>query len=307
MNTSLQHWRGAARILPILLIAASLTVSAAGADSLFDLLATPTPSPAETPGTAPTLVPSASTGNLFDLLATASPSTAASASPAPSATPAAVPTAAPSPTAAPAQTALPREMDLFGGFGYSSMSGRAADREVINEEAGTKEFIYEQVSGEDFQAYGVFLQQAGCEAQQLSTDQDTALACLVSHRETQLAFLLVYQSDVQTLTLVWAPDEAQHSVAVCSECNRGLCKECHGSGFFKCGDCGGLGRCPDCHGRRGISSPGYGGVGTGSFEPCSGCNGTGRCTECEGKGRVECTECDHGVCRTCHGHYVLDP
>ena len=304
---------GIPRFLSALLTAVFLTVSPAGAESLFSLLATSTPAPDATPVPALSPEPVPVPGGLFDLLATATPGL----------------TAAPMVPADPEQAALPEEFALFGGFGYGSMAAKYADRVVENPEEGTLEWIYEQVSAEDFLAYEAFLREKGCAAETLSAGTRTTVSCLVTHGQALVAFLLVYQPDVETLTLVPVPypgpdaespasgspepgagngtgPTLQPEANVCTQCSRGLCKECRGSGFFQCSDCGGFGRCPECRGKREFRSVGYGGVGTAVYTPCGECGGTGRCNACEGKGRVDCPECDHGICKYCGGDYFLE-
>jgi len=281
------------RVLALLTVLCALAASA-GAESLFSLLATATPAPDATP------------------------------------TPEA-------PDAAPTSEA-PAVIPPFAGLSYGDWAGKEPGRRILNETEGTTKYIYEQVSGEAFGGYTVFLGKQGCEMKPLATDNDSAVSWVVSNSAAESVFLLIYEADAQRLTLERLPDtpetadpspaaepdtetpgaddpetgdpadpSARTAIPVCPHCNRGLCRDCKGAGFFKCKTCGGLGRCTKCDGKREFRSPGYGGVGTATYTTCDRCGGTGRCDDCDGRGRVECGSCDHGVCRYCQGNYVLDP
>ena len=287
----------------ILFIIISLAIPSASAESLFSLLATSTPVPAVTPGPAVTREPVVYTGGLFDQLATAAPI--------------ATPTSAPTPTAtsAPAPTAAPKDSALFLGLSYGDYAAKEADRVLENKNEGTLEFIYELVSANDFQGYGVFLESKECQAEKMNTDSETDVSYIVYNIDMEFGFLLVYQSDKQTLTLVYFPDDeaaADQSTPtptatpktgnVCPSCNKGRCTICNGKGYEECNLCLGLGICGVCFGSPRTYVPGYG-IG-GTYVTCKGCNGSGRCTYCSGSGRRTCQWCDHGVCRKCHGDYM---
>lgn len=292
----------------ILFIVISLIIPSAGAESLFSLLATSTPIPAVTPGPAVTREPVVYTGGLFDQLATAIPTTAPTLTPAPTAAP------------TPAPTAAPNDSVLFLGLGYGDYAGKEADSTVENQKEGTLEFIYEQVSANDFQGYGVFLESKGCQTEKMNADSETVVSYVIYNSEMDFGFLLIYQSDRQTLSLAYFPmDEddidqpppvstdipkAVDEARVCPDCNQGRCTICDGRGYNDCKLCLGLGICGVCFGRPRTYIPGYGGVGTGTYVTCKGCNGSGRCAYCGSTGKQTCQWCDNGICRTCHGDYM---
>lgn len=280
----------------ILFIIISLAIPSAGAESLFSLLDTSTPVLAVTPGPAVTREPVVYTGGLFDQLATAAPIAA--------------PTSAPTPTAtsAPAPTAAPKDSALFLGLSYGDYAEKEADRTVENQKEGTLEFVYEQVSANDFQGYGVFLESKGCQAEKMNADSETVVSYVIYNPEMDFGFLLIYQSDKQTLTLAYfqidGDDTAQPTPVptdipkVCPDCNQGKCTFCGGRGYNDCKLCHGLRICTVCFGRPQTY------VGWGEYVTCKGCNGSGRCSYCEGTGRQTCQWCDNGICRTCHGDYM---
>ena len=281
----------------ILFLVFLLAVPCVCAESLFSLLATATPVPVTTPAPAVTHEPITYEGSLFSQLATGAP------------------TPAPTPVPAPEQTPAQSALNSFFGLSYGDMAGKEADRAVENEREGTIEFIYEQVSPDEFQQYGVFLDNKGCQAQKMDTDSDAAASYAVYSEEKDFGFLLIYESDKQLLTLVLFPEiEAETSApapaatiapaSVCPDCNQGKCTVCNGRGYRDCELCLGLGICGVCFGRPQTYIPGYGGVGTGSYVTCKGCNGSGRCTYCGGTGKTMCQWCDHGICLTCHGDYM---
>ena len=285
------------------LLAFLICVSCAGAESLFSLIATPSPVPTAT--LLPT-GPAADYGDgMFRLLVTATPA----------------PEASPAPTVYPAKEDMPEEGALFSGLGFCDLMGRKADRITRNDDEGLVECVYERVIEEDLQRYMAFLSDRGCETEQMETDSGEDVSLIVYNIGEGCAFLLEYRRDEETLSLICAADEEadeneivfpketapEPGAAVCSHCVRGHCKTCRGRGAVKCGECLGLGRCRACHGKRGTRTIGWGGVGTSSFIPCAECGGNGRCAECEGKGRVDCGECEHGVCGYCQGKYVISP
>lgn len=290
-----------------------LSAPTAGADSLFSLTATATPQITEKPVPTQTPAQTERGEGLFVLLATAAPSGDAASGPGPTALP----------TSKPFDTL--DTSGVFRGLGYGDYSGKEAACVSGNAENGTKEFVYEQVTKANYKGYGIYLNLRGCRAEQTEADAENAVACTVYSQENAFSFQVVYQPDRQLLTLIIDPAEAVEGTDgpaaadpaetpsatrranVCPHCNKGYCKKCHGSGFFKCSACGGLGACPTCHGKRQYRIPGYGGVGTATYVTCSHCGGNGKCTECGGRGRIDCSECDNGVCLYCHGVYVLDP
>ncbi len=281
----------------ILFLVFLLAVPCACAESLFSLLATAAPAPVMTPAPVATHEPMAYAGGMFSLLSTGAP------------------TPEPTPVPAPEPTPEPSASNLFFGLSYSDMAGKKADRTVENEKEGTTEFIYEQVSPDEFRQYGVFLGNKGCQAEKMNTDSDAAASYAVYCEERNFGFLLIYESDKQLLTLVLFPETEPETptpmpgvtvapAKVCPDCNRGKCTVCDGQGYSDCELCMGLGVCGVCFGRPQTYIPGYGGVGTGSYVICKGCNGSGRCTYCDGTGKKMCQWCDHGICRTCHGDYT---
>ena len=280
-----------------ILLALLLCVSCAGAESLFSLIATPSPVPAPTPLPAAPAVTAASEGGMFSLLATATPA----------------PGTSPAPTAAPAEEDMPEETALFSGLGFCDLTGRKADRIIRNEQEGTAECVYEQVDEEEFQRYEAFLRNKECGIEQTGTDDGSAVSRTVSPGGEGSPFRLVYQRDEKRLTLISGPvdeDEAapvRHAAQVCPYCSRGACSECRGRGVVTCRECRGRGSCMVCNGERGTWTIGWEGVGSSTFVPCAGCNGSGKCAACGGIGRVDCAECENGACKYCQGHYVISP
>lgn len=108
-NRNVSRHTGLLCRLLALLAAVILGCSCAGADSLFDLAATPAPAlpavPAATPAPAVPNRQALPAGRLFDLLATATPSPEPTPSPVP--TPSPEPTPTPEPTTTPEATATP--------------------------------------------------------------------------------------------------------------------------------------------------------------------------------------------------------
>ena len=284
----------------ILFIIFSMILTSAVAESLFSLLATSTPVPAATPAPTATREPVVYTGGLFAQFTTAVPAAATALAPAPTAAP------------APAPTEAPNGSTLFFGLGYGDYAKRPEDKVLENKNEGTLEFIYEQVSDNDFQGYGVFLESRGCQAAEMSADSETVVSYAVYSPEMDFGFLLIYQSDKQTLTLAYFPvdgddidqptpvstDIPKTVEEVCPDCSRGRCTVCGGRGYSDCKLCLGLGICGVCLGRPQTY------VGWGNYVTCKGCSGSGRCTYCGGTGRQTCQWCDNGICRTCHGDYM---
>ncbi len=295
----------------ILFIALSLALPAARAESLFSLLATPAPAPAATPAPALHRETPIYEGGLFAQLATPAPAFPLLPSPEETAAPSSAPTAAPAADGASA---------LFNGLGYGDLTGKQA-RAVENKSEGTMEYLYDGVAAEDYQRYEAFLRGKDCIFQAMQTNPATAVCNVVYQSATDFGFMMIYETDKQILTLVYFPDTmdseetAGQSTAeaethteektanVCPWCNQGRCAACHGRGAVKCTACAGLGVCGICHGKRTHYSPGYGGVGTGSYYDCTACGGSGRCYACGGAGRVQCGACDGGVCSACQGDY----
>ena len=288
-----------------ILLALLLCVTCAGAESLFSLIATPSPVPTVAPLPAAPAATAVYEDGMFSLLATATPG----------------PEASPAPSAPAGEEDKPEEEALFSGLGFGDMTGRKADRIERNDKEGSPEYVYERVTEEDFTGYMAFLNDMGCEIEQTEENGGKAVSGFVYNTDADCAFLLEYRRDEETLTLIGAaededndieavfPEETapEKEVTVCSHCVRGHCKTCRGRGVVKCPECLGLGRCRACHGSGGIQTIGWGGVGTSAFIPCAECGGNGRCPGCDGKGRVECTECEHGVCKYCQGNYVISP
>ena len=269
----------AKRILFLFLVSLTLVASFAKAGSLFDLAVTPAPEPIVTPASAPTPTPA--------------------------------PEITPEPTAAPGEeTSGPAERgddsDLTQGLAYTDLTGKEPDRIHENTEDNTREYLYEQVTGDDFSWYADRLASKGCQMEKLNADPATAIAWGVVKDEGAFGFMLVYEQDKQLLTLVFS-----HALAgggktegrVCPDCDHGKCTECKGKGSFKCELCGGSGICGVCCGDPYDYITDYGsGIG-GTYVTCAGCHGTMECEYCGGTGRQDCMFCEGGVCETCHGHY----
>lgn len=296
----------------ILLLAVFLVFPSAEAGSLFSLAATPAPS------AVPMVTPAATqyAQGLFSMLTTATPT--------PKPTPSPEPTAAP--TADPADTISASER--FQGLSYTDLTEKEADRVYENRANGTWEYVYEHVTGDDYQQYGTYLGNQGCTAESVKSDVKSAVACKVFSEDKSFIFQAVYQSGAQRLTLIYSEQKepeatpqptaavstpapsaaptAQREQRVCSHCDHGICRRCDGAGAFKCSFCGGMGVCPVCQDKE-KRLPNYGGVGPSTYTKCSSCEGSGRCKKCGGERLIDCPDCDGGVCPYCHGDYFLDP
>ena len=307
----------------ILFLVFSLAVSGACADSLFSLL--PASAPEETPAAAHE--PAAYEGSLFDQLAGPAEDPVSTPAPLPAETPALISTQEPVPSTAGTDASA-----RFCGLSFTDLAGRSADRVTDNQREGTVEFIYEQVSQNDFDSYEQFLHGKGCGSRKLQANPETASACLIHCWEPEYDFMVIYEADRCLLTLVCTPETeeagtvpehasgetgeagrhagtpepgsrtGENAADACPFCHNGRCSTCRGRGVIKCSACAGLGRCKSCHGNRHSYTAGYNGVGSGRYDDCAACGGTGKCGQCEGMGRITCPACDNGVCSACGGH-----
>jgi len=304
-----------------LFLVLSMLLACTRAEGLFSLLQTPTPEPMETPAPVVTLPPAGarvdsgeSASGLFDQLETASPEAAAPD-----------PTATPEPAAADSdESTTGADVSCFQGLSYTDMNATEPTRIVNIEGEDTTDYIYEQVSEDDLRRYRTYLEEKGCDFMALQTDSENAIALAVYSTALDFGFMLIYESDKALLELKYIPYELEAEPAaeaapdtgvsalsaeaatpsVCPHCNKGHCITCYGRGVVKCDNCGGLGRCPDCRGKREFHGIGWGGVGTATYTTCDTCGGSGRCNYCDGYGRVECGDCNRGICLYCGGNYL---
>ena len=308
----------------ILILVICLAFASVNAESLFSLLQTSAPVPQPIPIPTPSQTPKYKAnnereGSLFDQLITPSCT--------PQSTEAPATLSVPDSASASALNVDPEE--CFKGYGYGQITGQKASTTYYKND-GIVEVVFRDVAQESFDEYDKYLEDSGFYAYPMETESQNTVAYGATNETERLAFMVVYQPDISLLTLVYFPyidDDAQDDsieentqdistevntqdaqktapkYSVCPNCNKGHCRTCNGRGIVKCGTCAGLGSCRICHGKRGTTTPGYGGVGTSEFVECSYCNGTGRCEDCNGAGRVECGDCDRGICLTCGGNY----
>ena len=278
-----------------ILLALCLAMPFACAESLFDLLKTPTPIPTQTP--APTRTPYMPTvqakTDLISLLMTPTPG--------PSRTTMSIPTFGP----------LPDSEDPFMGFGYEAVDGNVRATAHIQQD-GRVSKIYERVTQDDFDAYISYLEAQGF---QLVSANEPGESTQAINSQKNLCFDLIYAAQVLRLTLTFVPQTTpvptlqpteEPVKELCPHCNMGKCKTCRGLGSVPCDSCRGSTICQRCHGKRRFSVPTWG-TGGANYVDCQGCHGSGKCEKCSGSGSQPCTDCNNGVCRYCKGDYMNYP
>jgi len=227
-------------------------------------------------------------------------------------------------TAADSESTTGADVSCFQGLSYTDMNGTEPTRIMSIEDVNNTDYIYEQVSEDDFKNYRAYLKDSGCLSYNVGSDSENVICLGIYSTGLDFGFVLAYDYDKTILELVYhsneleaepaaeaAPDTGVSALSaeaatpsVCPHCNKGHCITCYGRGVVKCDNCGGLGRCPDCRGKREFHGIGWGGVGTAIYTTCDTCGGSGRCNYCDGYGRVECGDCNRGICLYCGGNYL---
>ena len=217
---------------------------------------------------------------------------------------------------------------------YGAFMGVNPDQE--SEEDSRLVLAYRNVTQEDFERYGSYLQDKGYSYSQDDCTYDYENCTLIISKLTNgsLSFAIGYVWDRMILMEVYSDGTTPETVneaapnagptaaptakptaaptsnvcsycggsGECSYCVLGDCDECFGDGYVPCDYCLG-GNCRKCDGFGGETKYVFGG--DNRWVECTSCRGTGECSRCGGTGEQKCLSCNgSGDCKYCHGTAV---